>query len=140
MPKRKKSGDHSVSKGQRPNVNKKIRNMVRKHKLKNRPLEDIVRSINFKKAIMHSAKTTEEKRLRAKFLEDERVEKACSDLLSKFEEAGLTRAGAIFAIKTNQISSLEDKWSSRKKIWISQQQKKGKNSGEKATVFNAIAK
>jgi len=140
MPKRKKSGNHSVSKGERPNVNKKIRNMVRKHRLENRPLEDILRSTNFKKAVMQSAKTAEEKRLREKFLEDERVEKACSDLLGKFGESGLTRAGAIFAIKTNQVTSLEDKWLSRKKIWISQQQKKGKNSGEKATVFNAIAK
>ena len=140
MPKRKKSGNHSVSKGERPNVNKKIRNMVRKHRLENRPLEDILRSTNFKKAVMQSAKTAEEKRLREKFLEDERVEKECSDLLGKFGESGLTRAGAIFAIKTNQVTSLEDKWLSRKKIWISQQQKKGKNSGEKATVFNAIAK
>ena len=140
MPKRKKSGNHSVSKGERPNVNKKIRNMVRKHRLENRPLEDILRSTNFKKAVMQSAKTAEEKRLREKFLEDERVEKACSDLLGKFGESGLTRAGAIFAIKTNQVTSLEDKWLSRKKIWISQQQKKGKNSGEKATVLNAIAK
>ena len=140
MPKRKKSGNHSVSKGERPNVNKKIRNMVRKHRLENRPLEDILRSTNFKKAVMQSAKTAEEKRLREKYLEDERVEKACSDLLGKFGESGLTRAGAIFAIKTNQVTSLEDKWLSRKKIWISQQQKKGKNSGEKATVFNAIAK
>ena len=106
MPKRKKSGNHSVSKGERPNVNKKIRNMVRKHRLENRPLEDILRSTNFKKAVMQSAKTAEEKRLREKFLEDERVEKACSDLLGKFGESGLTRAGAIFAIKTNQVMVL----------------------------------
>jgi len=136
MPKRKKS-DHYTSKGQRPNVNKKIRNMVRKHRLENRPIEDVLKSMKFKQIIIKSAKTPKEKAMREKFLEEKRIESACDSLLQKYGEAGLTRAEVIHAVKTDYISTLENKWLSRKKIWTSQQEKKGKNSEKRITDLNS---
>ena len=57
---------------------------------------------------------TELERLRLLLFGNIGIEMRCSELLKQFGDAGLTRARAIQAIKTDRVSELSEKWRGKK--------------------------
>ena len=64
--------------------------------------------------VISSPQNAKERELKEKYLRERGVEMRCADLLKQFESVGLTRAGAIHAIKTDRVSELTEKWRGRK--------------------------
>jgi len=113
MAKSKNKSSGLKSKGERPNVNKKVRNAVRADRVQ---ISDSIHSAEYKKAIILSPKSvTDGTRLREKFLAEEAVERAIAPLLNRFAIAGLTKAAAVQAVKTEKVPDLNSKWGVRLK-------------------------
>jgi len=113
---RKKGGKSNgvTSKGQRPNVSRWVRNAMRRDHKARPSSESIKQAREHRSRIISSPQNAKERELKEKYLRESGVEMRCADLLKQFESVGLTRAGAIHAIKTNRVSELTDKWRGRK--------------------------
>ena len=112
-----------VSKGQRRNISRWLRNARRKENRKNPSLESYMQGFEHRKRIISSPQNAHEKNLRNRYLEQMTIETKCTELLGQFGEAGLTRAEIIQAIKTDYIPTLVDKWRGKKSVWTSQKKK-----------------
>jgi hypothetical protein len=112
-----------VSKGQRRNISRWSRNTQRKEHRENPNLESYMQAVEHRKRVISSPQNTHEKDLRNRYLEQATIKTKCIELLVQFGEAGLTRAEAIQAIKTDYISTLVDKWRGKKSVWTSQKKK-----------------
>ena len=112
-----------VSKGQRRNISRWVRNARRKENRENPSLEACIQTFEYRKRVISSPQNVQEKKLRLRYLEQQTIETKCTELLKQFGEIGLTRAEAIQAIKTDYISTLVDKWRGKKSVWISQKKK-----------------
>ena len=113
---RKKGGKSKgyISKGQRPNVGRWVRNAMRRdHKASPSP-ESIQQARQHRSRIISSPQNAKERELKEKYLLERGIEIRCADLLKQFESVGLTRAGAIHAIKTGRVSELTERWRGRK--------------------------
>lgn len=110
MGKKRSSGKHYVSKGERPNINKKTLLAVRR----DLSFERILQSEKHKSRVIQKPQSEAERALRLQYLETERVENKAQGLLKRFEKFGLTRAAAIQAVKTDCVSQLLDKWQKKK--------------------------
>ena len=113
---RKKGGKSKgyISKGQRPNVSRWVRNAMRRDHKANPSPESIMQASEHRSRVNNSPQNAKEQGLKEKYLRDRGVEMRCADLLKQFESVGLTRAGAIHAIKTDRVSELTEKWRGRK--------------------------
>ena len=103
-----------VSKGQRRNISRWVRNARRKENRENPILGAYMQAFEHRKRVISSPQDAYEKDLRNRYLEQNTVETKCVELLGQFGEAGLTRAEAIQAIKTDYIPSLINKWKAKK--------------------------
>ena len=103
-----------VSKGQRPNVSRWSRNAMRRDNKANPSPESIMQARGHRSRVISSPQNAKERELKEKYLRERGVEMRCADLLKQFESVGLTRAGAIHAIKTDRVSELTEKWRGRK--------------------------
>jgi hypothetical protein len=113
---RKKGGKSKgfQSKGQRPNVSRWVRNAMRRDRKANPSPESIMQASEHRSRVINSPQNAKERELKEKYLRERGVEMRCTDLLKQFESVGLTRAGAIHAIKTDRVSELTEKWRGRK--------------------------
>ncbi len=113
---RKKGGKSSgfVSKGERRNVSRWARNAMRRDHKANPSPESLTQAREHRSRVISSPQNAKERELKEKYLRERGVEMRCADLLKQFENVGLTRAGAIHAIKTDRVSELTEKWRGRK--------------------------
>ena len=110
-----------ISKGERPSVNKETKKIVRRARLANRPVEDILKSLRYKDRVIAKPQNKKEEELKKKYLEQNRINARAEDLLSRYGKAGLTRAGAVQAVLTDTVASLIQKWKPRLSAYIAQQ-------------------
>ena len=115
-----------VSKGQRRNVSRWSRNASRAENRANPSPKSIAQRTAMRRTIISSPHGKEELRLKEKFLTEDSVERQCNELLKTFGSTGLTRAGAIQAIKTDHVSQLTEKWKSRASQKANEAKKKEK--------------
>lgn len=107
---KKGSGKTYVSKGQRPNVSRKIRNMVRRSRREDRPLEDILKSDANRQRVLEKPSGDRERKLRDRYREEDRVAKAAAMLFKQFENQGMSWAAAVQAVKTDKIPEVTEKY------------------------------
>jgi len=113
---RKKGGKSKgfQSKGQRPNVSRWVRNAMRRDHKANPSPESLAQAREHRSRVINSPQNAKERELKEKYLRERGIEMRCTELLKQFESVGLTRAGAIHAIKTDRVSELTEKWRGRK--------------------------
>lgn len=107
---KKSSGKNYVSKGQRPNVSRKIRNMVKRARREDRPVEDILKSDANRQRILEKPAGEKERSLRDRYREEDRVAKAAALLFKQFENQGMSWAAAVQAVKTDKVPEVTEKY------------------------------
>ena len=100
-----------VSKGQRPNVARKIRNDMAADRRANPRIQDVQKSQAHRKEIIRSPRSAHDKQLAERYLEEDRVEYQAWKLLDQYRDVGLQKSTAIQAVKTNYTEQLHSKWS-----------------------------
>lgn len=108
---KKSTGKHYVSKGERPSVNKKVLNKIRKMRSWSAARDKASR--DFRNNIIHRARRSSDKeinRLAEKFKQEAAVESMALDLFDKYGSYGCTWAACIQAVKTDHVPQLKDKW------------------------------
>ena len=108
-----KSGKTYISKGERPNVNRKLRNSLRREFRANPSVESILQSFNHRETAKSRPHDPKYKGLKEKYDAEEMVEVRAQRLMDKFNKAGITRAAAIQAVKTDKIGELEARYSKK---------------------------
>lgn len=112
---KKGSGKHYVSKGERPSVSSKTRNMVRRARREERPIEDVLKSNAHRARVIAKPVGEHERKLKQRYLEEERVAKAAVQLMKQFESKGLSWALAVQAVKTDSVAMVSEKFAKRGK-------------------------
>jgi len=129
---KKSSGKTYVSKGQRPNVSRSTRNAARRARRENRPIEDILKANAHRQRVIDKPLGESEKKLRLKYLEEERVAKAAAPLMNQFGHYGMAWGAAVMAVKTNKVSEVSNMWAKRRQT-IQEAQKLAKLQGKRAS-------
>ena len=99
-----------VSKGQRPNVSRKITNMMKQERKANPRIEDILKSYNHRQGIIGKPRGKKEQELRDRYIEEERVSHQAQKLMEHYRDVGLPKSTAIQAVMTNFTEQLHVKW------------------------------
>lgn len=99
-----------ISRGQRPNVSRKISNLIRRERRLNRPLEDILKRYFYKKGIIDKPRGQKEKELRERYLEEERISLQAFKLIDQYREVGLPKSVAVHAVMTNYTDQVHTVW------------------------------
>ena len=135
MAKGKKSkGKHYTSKGERSNISRWAKLVNRRERRENPTPEQTAQSREMIQRIISSPKNDTERKLKEKYIQKQKVENACRELLQTYGHAGLTRAEAIHAIKTDYVSTLKNKWN--EKATIKKQQDDKSQSGAFSQLAN----
>lgn len=125
MAKGKKSkGNHYTSKGERKSISRWAKLANRKERRANPTPAQIAQREASIKQIIHSPKNASERITRERLLAKQKVESYAEDLLKSYGEAGLTRAAAIQAVKTDFVPSLKEKWNKKLGEWKQNNTKK----------------
>mgnify|MGYP000011726460 FL=1 len=126
MAKGKKSkGNNYQSKGQRPNISRWSKLAQRREHKANPSIESIMQREAKIKQIISSPKNAEERAVKEKLILKQRQENLTSDLLKAYGEAGLTKAEAMQAVKTDYVPQLKVKWVDKLTAWKQANSKKG---------------
>jgi hypothetical protein len=112
---KKSSGTNYVSKGDRPNLARKTRNMLRRDRRENPAVEDVMRSYAVKQEIIAKPRGDKQRELRERYIAEEDTHYQALKLFEQYKEAGIKWAACIQAIKTNFVEHLHNKWSPRLK-------------------------
>lgn len=110
-----------TSKGERPNVSKKTLKDMKRFRVQNRPLADILASFNHRRRVIAKPQSDKERKLKERYIEEDNVFYVSGSLLQRFSCAGLTKAEAVQAIKTDMVPSLVNKWKPRLSAWVNAQ-------------------
>lgn len=110
---KRSSGKHYQSKGQHSNISRWLKNANRRDRRENPTPEQNFQSSEHRRRVIASPQNAKERELKEKYLAEAMIENQCRELLKKYGAAGLTRAGAIQAIKTDYVSTLTEKWNNR---------------------------
>jgi hypothetical protein len=94
-------------------VSRKYKLLARKDRSEYDRLDSLFQSLRWRTRIIDRPQNAQEKVLRDKYLKDNDVESRAAQLLNQYGEAGLQRAAAIQAVKTDKIDLLLNKWNPR---------------------------
>ncbi len=119
----------NVSKGERCNVMCWARNVMRREHKENPSVASLIQARTHRSRVISSPQNAKERELKEKYLRERGVEIRCADLLKQFESVGLTRAGAIHAIKTDRVSELSEKWRGKTSAKVNTNKQKEKAHG-----------
>ena len=94
-------------------VSRKYKNLARNDKSEYDRLNSLFQSIRWKTRVIDRPQNAQEKILRDKYLKDNDIETRAAHLLNQYGEAGLKRAEAFQAVKTDKVDTLINKWNPR---------------------------
>lgn len=106
-----KSVNSYISKGQRPNISRKICNDIRRRRRADPLIEDILKRYFHRKEIIDKPRGKKQHELRDRYIEEERLSLQAFKLTDQYREVGLSKAEAMQAVKTNYTERLHAKWS-----------------------------
>lgn len=121
---KKSSGKNYTSKGQRKNISRWAKLANRRERRANPTPDQIAQREESIRQLIHSPRNDSERKVREKLLAKQKVESYAEDLLRSYGEAGLTRAEAIQAVKTDFVPSLKEKWNKKLGEWKKNNTKK----------------
>lgn len=112
MGKKKASSKGYVSNGERPNVNRKTLNAMRKARRASMAanMESIQAKIAYRD-MAFSKKGSEARIIQDKLIERDSVDQRAFELYEKFKSKGCTWAAAVQAVKTDWVANLTMKYS-----------------------------
>ena len=119
-----KKGNY-VSKGQRPNVNKKLLNTMNREK--SFDVNAVMTSINKRAQVIAKPQNDTEAKLAKRYMAENIVDIEVFRLLNTYDCCGLTKAGATQAVKTKRVEDLVKKWRPILVKWKKAQEKEEKN-------------
>jgi hypothetical protein len=122
MASKKQRKNYPGSKGQRPNVSKKIRNGMRADATPH--TKSLLQRAERRAMIITKPQGDLEHKLKARYLEEDKQAPDIARALNKFGQIGLTKAEAVQAAKTNYMEALTKKWNIRLKAYLTEQRKK----------------
>lgn len=100
-----------TSKGERPNVSRKLCNAMRREKRENFDVAAWVQSKNAKDLVMARRGGGQETRdLQKRYNDEKMIQNLAADLFDKYGKNGATWAGCIQAVKTDWVPSFHNKW------------------------------
>ena len=105
----KASGKTYVSKGQRPNVARWLRNALRRDRRANPSVESVMARRNARDFVM-GRKEGKYAVLRERYTKEAYVESVASQLYDQYAVAGATWGACVQAAKTDWVSSFHAKW------------------------------
>jgi hypothetical protein len=76
-------------------------------------LDSLFQSLRLRTRVIERPQNAQERILKDKYLKEQDVETRAAQLLNQYGEAGLKRAEAIQAVKTDRVDLLTNKWSTR---------------------------
>lgn len=104
-----------ISKGQRPNVSKKTRNLGKAERRANRPVEDVLKRLATREEIINKPRGQKQKELQERYIQQDVIEVQAFKLFSHYKDVGFTWAAAVQSAKTNYSERVHDKWGPRLK-------------------------
>jgi len=118
----KKKRTSSFSKGERPNVNQKILNAIKREQIPS--TRSLLMKRDKRTQIILRPQNKMEKDLRVRYIEEDSTFQEANKLYGYYGKCGLKWSQAIQAVKTDHIEELKEKWNPRLKTWIRDQKKK----------------
>lgn len=103
---KKASGKTYTSKGERPNVSRKLLNAVRTEKRKNPPVDTLIARMNHRNMILAKGSRDQKKKMEEKIS----IENRASELFEQFSKHGVTWAACVQAVKTDWVPSFMNRW------------------------------
>lgn len=122
-----KSRTSYTSKGQRRNVAKKTLNVMNSDRRTHPSVKDMMIRWNHRQEIINKPRSTKQKELRERYLEEDRVDLQAHKLMDQYRDVNLSKATAVQAAKTNFIEQLHSKWSPKLKAFREASKGKFKN-------------
>ena len=102
-----------TSKGQRRNVARKTVNMMRRERRANPRMEDVLKRMAYREAIINRPRGDKEKELSKRYDAEDKILLQAEELMDHYRDVGLPRSAAIQAAKTNFSEQLHAKWGPR---------------------------
>lgn len=118
----KKKSKLYISKGERPNVNQKILNSMRRERVPS--TISLLKKRDKRTQIILRPQDKKEKELRVKYMKEDSTFQEANRLYGYYGKCGLTWGAAIQAVKTEYVEKLREKWNPKLKAWIRDQKKK----------------
>ena len=103
-----------ISKGQRPNVSRKILNSMRRERRENPSVKSMFQKSDHRRLILSRSKDKSIAELHRKYVEEDRVIASANNIFLKYKSAGIKWAACIQAAKTDYLGQLEMKYGSIK--------------------------
>lgn len=94
-------------------VSNKYKKLIDRDEVNYSNLDSQAKSLKWKTRVIDKPQNAAEKALKEKYIRDRDVESRAAQLLNQYGEAGLQRAAAIQAVKTDKVDLLLNKWNSR---------------------------
>jgi hypothetical protein len=94
-------------------VSKLYKRLARNDRSEYARLDSFFQSLRLRTRVIDRPQNAQERILRDKYLKTQDVETRAAQLLNQYGEAGLQRAEAIQAVKTDRVDLLTNKWSPR---------------------------
>jgi hypothetical protein len=94
-------------------VSKLYKRLARHDRSEYSRLDSLFQSLRLRTRVIERPQNAQEKILKEKYLNTQEVETRAAHLLNQFGEAGLKRAEAIQAVKTDRVDLLTNKWTPR---------------------------
>lgn len=113
MGSKKASGKHYVSKNERPNVSRRVRNAIRRENRQNPSIRSILDSYNHRSTAIERPHDPKYKGMKEKYEFEDAVDVKASALMNKFGKYGMTWSAAVMAVKTDRIGEVEAKWAQK---------------------------
>lgn len=112
---KKGSGKTYKSKGQRPNVSRKLRNMAKRARQENIPVEDMLKSDKHRERIIDKPTNEHERKLQKRYLEENRVLTEAAQLFKRYSNKGMSWALAVQAVKSEAVVQVTEKFAKKGK-------------------------
>jgi hypothetical protein len=86
-------------------------------KHKTQTLDSLFKSMSYKARVMEKPQSDKERKLQARYLKEKEVETQVAQLLNLYGPAGLTRARAVQAVKTDKVADMQAQWNHKLQEW-----------------------
>lgn len=96
-------------------LNKKIKNLMRSERKAKSPVVDVLKRMEYRSLVTAKPRGAKEIKLAERYIEEDNTRYNAAKLFEQYQEAGITWASCVQAVKTNYVEQLHNKWSPRLK-------------------------
>lgn len=93
------------------------RAVARKYKNREQTLDSMLESMRKRQRVIEKPQNSRERELAEKYQREQEIDIKVSQLLNIYGPAGLSRARAIQAVKTDKVAELQNQWNPKLAEW-----------------------